>query len=71
MIALASIGVWQIILIVIILIVSILPIVALIDIIRNEFTGSNKLIWVLVVLFLPIFGSLLYFFMGKDQKLKR
>ncbi|WP_338149256.1 PLD nuclease N-terminal domain-containing protein [Aequorivita vitellina] len=71
MIALASIGVWQIILIVMILIVSILPIVALIDIIQNEFTGSNKLIWVLVVLFLPMFGSIMYFFMGKDQRLKR
>ncbi|MCG2419796.1 PLD nuclease N-terminal domain-containing protein [Aequorivita sp. F47161] len=54
-----------------ILIVSILPIVALIDIIQNEFTGSNKLIWVLVVLFLPMFGSIMYFFMGKDQRLKR
>ncbi len=71
MIALAMIGPWQIILILIIFITSILPIIALIDIIRNEFTGSNKLIWVLVVLFFPLFGALLYFFLGKKQKLKK
>jgi hypothetical protein len=40
----------------------------LIDILRSEFTGNNKIIWVLVVFFIPVVGSLLYFFMGTDQK---
>lgn len=47
-----------------------LPLVALIDILRNEFTGSNKLIWVLVVLLFPILGPVLYFIIGTSQKVR-
>ncbi len=42
---------------------------ALVDILKSEFTGSNKIIWVLVVLFLPLIGSILYFVIGKKQKI--
>jgi len=42
--------------------------IALIDILKNEFTDSNKLIWVLVVTFIPFIGPLLYYFMGDDHK---
>jgi hypothetical protein len=42
---------------------------AFIDILKNEFTGSNKLIWLLAVLFTPVLGSVLYFFIGTKQKL--
>ncbi len=48
----------------------ILPIIALIDILRNEFTGNNKIVWVLVVLLSWIIGAILYFFMGNKQKIK-
>jgi len=44
---------------------------AFIDILKNEFTGSNKLIWVIVVLFAPVIGSIAYFFVGTKQKLKK
>ena len=44
---------------------------AFIDILKNEFTGSNKLIWVIVVLFAPVIGSIAYFFIGTKQKLKK
>ncbi len=44
--------------------------ICLIDILRNEFTGNNKVIWFLVVFFLPVLGSILYFFIGTDQKVK-
>lgn len=47
-------GPWQNILILLIVGVFLLPIIALISILKNEFTGSNKLIWILVVLFLPL-----------------
>ncbi len=47
-----------------------LPLIALIDILRNEFTNSNKLIWILLVLFLPFLGPLLYFRIGLKQKIK-
>jgi hypothetical protein len=44
--------------------------ICLIDILRNEFTGHNKIIWILLVLFLPLLGSILYFFIGIDQKVR-
>jgi hypothetical protein len=70
MIYLGLVGPWQILIILFTLgFFAILPIIALIDILKNEFTGSNKLIWVLVTIFLPFLGSLLYFGIGRRQKL--
>jgi hypothetical protein len=42
----------------------------LIDILRNQFQKNDKVIWTLVVILLPILGSLLYLFIGKNKKLK-
>ncbi|MEM1973528.1 MAG: PLD nuclease N-terminal domain-containing protein [Thermoplasmata archaeon] len=42
---------------------------ALVDIIRSEFPGSNKVIWILVVIFVPLIGMILYFLIGRKQKL--
>ncbi|OEK00760.1 hypothetical protein BFP97_04225 [Roseivirga sp. 4D4] len=44
---------------------------ALIDVLRNEFEGSNKLIWVLVIILMPVLGSILYYFIGRNQRIKR
>ena len=44
-------------------------IIALIDILRNEFSGNNKIIWLLVVLLGCFLGALLYFIIGRKQKL--
>lgn len=64
------IGPWQMILIVLAL--GIIPtIIALIDILRNEFSGNNKLIWFLVVLFLNIIGAFLYLLIGRQHKLPK
>lgn len=47
-----------------------LPIIALVDVIRSNFRGSNdKLIWVIVILFLNIIGALLYLFIGRNQRI--
>lgn len=47
----------------------ILPIIALIDILKSQFKNENdKLVWVLVILFLPIIGSILYFIIGRKQR---
>lgn len=46
----------------------ILLLIALIDILKNEFKNNNKLIWLLVVLFLPYIGPILYYFIGLNQK---
>jgi hypothetical protein len=47
-----------------------LTLVAIIDVLRNEFTENHKLIWVLVILFLGPIGAILYFFLGKQHKIK-
>ena len=60
-------GIWQIIM----LIVIALPVIALISILRNEFKNHDKLIWVLVVLFLPFLGPILYFIIGRPKRLKK
>ncbi|MWN78207.1 hypothetical protein GQR60_17875 [Labilibaculum sp. A4] len=55
---------------IILVFVILLPLIALIDIVKNEFTNSNKLIWVLVVLLFPFIGTILYFIIGTKQKIK-
>ncbi len=43
----------------------------LIDILKHEFTGHNKIIWLAVVVFFPILGGLLYLVFGIGQKIKK
>ena len=64
-----NLGTGELILIFFVLLPTILWIVALVDILKSEFQGYNKLIWVVVVIFLPIIGSILYFIIGKSQKI--
>jgi hypothetical protein len=40
----------------------------LVDILRNEFRGNNKLIWFIAVTFIPIAGPVLYLFIGRRQR---
>lgn len=70
MVQLGMIGIWQLLLIVIFFMTLLLMILALIDILKSEFTGNNKIIWVILVLFTGFFGALLYFFIGRKQKIK-
>lgn len=46
-----------------------LPLLALIDIVRSRFEGNLQLIWVIIVIFFNILGAVLYFIIGKNQKL--
>ena len=48
--------------------VIILPLIALIDILRCQFYGNDKLLWVIIVLLFPFFGSILYFIIGSRNK---
>lgn len=60
---------WQIILLGILASAIILPIIALIDIVRSNFKDSTtKLLWVLIVLLTPLLGTLIYFALGRQQK---
>lgn len=48
------------------------PLMTLIEIIRSEFERSeNKIIWVVVVLMLPFIGSILFWTIGRSQKVKQ
>jgi hypothetical protein len=50
------------------LFILILPLIALVDILKSNFEGNNKLIWVIVVIFLSAVGALLYWLIGRKQK---
>jgi hypothetical protein len=66
---LGMIGPLQWIIILIAVFLWIIPtIIALIDILRSKFNGNDKIVWVLVVLFLNLIGAILYFTIGRKQK---
>jgi len=44
--------------------------IALIDILRSKFEGKSKFLWLAVILVLNFPGVLLYFLIGRKQKIK-
>jgi hypothetical protein len=60
--------------ILVLLIFLVLPIalwlIALIDILKSNFSGNNKVVWIIVVILLPILGAILYLLIGRSQKVK-
>ena len=64
-----GIGLPELTLLLFFVIVPILWVIFLIDILKNEFTGQNKLIWLIIVFFIPVVGLFLYYFIGKSQKI--
>ncbi len=46
-----------------------LMIAALFDLEKEErrVRGGNKLVWVLIIVFVNIFGPLIYFFVGREE----
>jgi len=55
----------------IVVLILLLPLIALIDILKHDFNGYDKLIWVLIVILLPILGAILYFLIGSSKKIKK
>ncbi|PJJ76031.1 phospholipase D-like protein [Thermoflavifilum aggregans] len=42
---------------------------ALVDIIRSRFeSDTTKIIWIVVVILLPVLGSILYLIIGRNQR---
>jgi hypothetical protein len=64
------VGPWQIIILIFVLLGIIPTIIALIDILKSKFNGNDKIVWVLVVLFFNLIGAILYFVIGRKQKIK-
>ena len=46
--------------------VLILDAVVIYDIARSNIKIEKKLVWIIAVIFLPLFGPLMYFVVGKD-----
>ena len=68
-----GIGIYE--LIVLVVFISILAspfwIMAIIDILKSRFEGNDKIVWLLVLVFLGVPGIILYRVIGKKQKIKR
>jgi len=52
------------------LVISFMWVIALVDILRSEFQGNDKVVWALVVIFFPFLGSILYFIVGRSRKIR-
>jgi drug/metabolite transporter (DMT)-like permease len=46
----------------------ILLVVALLDLLKREKTRGPKWVWVLVILFVNLFGPIIYFVFGRDNE---
>lgn len=46
----------------------ILPITAIIHLLQYEFNPRNRFIWIMVIIFLPFFGPILYFILNKKYR---
>lgn len=44
-----------------------LPVIAIIDILRSRFEGNDALLMALIVIFIP-FGAIVYFFIAPSRK---
>ena len=75
MLALFNLGGWEIILILALLVLAPLAVLSmvfwiwmLIHAIQNKgLTDTEKIIWVLVIVFLHVLGALIYFFVGRPK----
>ena len=46
-----------------------LPIWAIVDIIRSDFKQpDNRLLWIILIILVPIIGSIIYYYMRDGQK---
>lgn len=46
----------------------VLPAIAIFHMLQNGYKGRTRLIWILIILFLPFFGPILYFIMVKRYR---
>lgn len=47
------------------LVILILDVVAIVDLLGQNRTSSSKLIWILVIIFLPVLGLILYYLIAR------
>jgi FtsH-binding integral membrane protein len=66
-----GIGIYELLILLLLLSFFVLWLIALVDILRNEFTGYNKIVWLLAVIFVPLIGAIVYLFIGRKQRVAR
>ena len=66
-----GIGIFELLILLLLLSFFVLWLIALVDILRNEFTGYNKIVWLLAVIFVPLIGAIVYLFIGRKQRVAR
>jgi hypothetical protein len=59
-----------ILMLVILCIVVLLPLIALIDILKSKFQGNDAILMALIVIFVPLFGPIIYFVLAPSKKIK-
>ncbi len=64
-----GIGLPEVMVLLLFFVVPVLWIWAIVDISTHVFDDNNKVIWLLVVIFVPILGVILYFTVGRGQRL--
>ena len=68
---LGGVGVQELILLFLFLVPSILWVWALVDCLTGSFANSNdKLVWAIVIIFVPVIGWILYFAIGRQKKVR-
>lgn len=44
---------------------------ALISILKSDFKGNDKIVWLIAVIFVPLIGAIAYFIIGRKQRLAK
>ena len=50
------------------LIVTVLDVIAIVSIVKSSADSGTKILWALLVIFLPLVGMILYFLMGPGRR---
>jgi hypothetical protein len=47
------------------LLILVIDVIVIIDILRSNKDSEKKILWIIAVVFLPVLGPILYYFVGK------
>lgn len=67
---LSGIGIFSVLMIILfgMLLLILFPIFAIVDLIRSRIRDNDKVVWIIIIIIIPILGSILYFAIGKSQR---
>ncbi|MEX2234900.1 MAG: PLD nuclease N-terminal domain-containing protein [Cyclobacteriaceae bacterium] len=49
------------------IIILIIDIIVIVDIVKSNKDTEKKILWIIAVVFLPLLGPVLYYFLGKNR----